>query len=163
MKHSGDFYGHEEVRRQDRILNKEESLNLLENGEYGFLATVSPDGQPYGIPLSYVVSGNYIYFHAAPEGHKLENIRKNEKVSFSIVGKTNVMEHAFTTKYESVIVFGKAYIVEDEEEKIEALMELSRKYCLPALDKAPEYINKSLHRTAIVKILIEKLTGKTKK
>ncbi len=52
--------------------------------------------------------GDVIYFHCAPEGHKLENLSGNNKVSFCVVGKTQVLPDKFATNYESVIVFGTA-------------------------------------------------------
>ncbi|MCD7971983.1 MAG: pyridoxamine 5'-phosphate oxidase family protein [Candidatus Azobacteroides sp.] len=158
-----DFYTSEPIRRKDRVLEEQETGNLVETGEYGILSTISSSGQPYGVPLSYVYAEGVLYFHCATEGEKLENIRYEPNVSFVIVGKTEVLEKSFTTKYESVIVFGMASIVEEEEEKINALMLLSKKYCSPAMEVAPLYIRKSLDRTCIVKIKIEKITGKSKK
>ena len=42
-----------ELRRKDRAITKEEAITLLNKGEYGILSTVSENGNPYGIPLSY--------------------------------------------------------------------------------------------------------------
>lgn len=157
------FYITGSIRRKDRILDKEQTIRLVETGEYGVLSTVSSDGRPYGVPLSYVLHNDVIYMHCAPEGEKNDNINHESRVTFTIVGKTEVIETGFTTRYESVILKGKAYFVEDEKEKIQALMLLSRKYCLPAIDNALAYIQKSLHRTHILKIVLESITGKTKK
>ena len=157
------FYTDDNIRRKDRIMGKEASISLIKTGEYGILATISPEGQPYGVPLSYVLSGKYIFVHCASEGRKLINIQHNKCISFTIVGRTHVKENEFTTEYESVILFGEAYIVENEEEKIDALILLSEKYCKPALNIASQYIQKSLPKTTIIKLKIEKFTGKTRK
>ena len=42
-----------EMRRQDRKLDQEEIMEILNMGEYGVLATVMDDGKTYSIPLSY--------------------------------------------------------------------------------------------------------------
>ena len=63
-----------EMRRNDRQLNTEDTLSILEQGEYGILSTVSADGIPYGVPVSYTYFNQCIYFHCAKNaGLKLEN------------------------------------------------------------------------------------------
>ncbi len=59
-----------------------------------------------------------IYFHCAVAGHKLENIAANSRVSFCVVGKTEVLSDQFATHYQSVIVFGQAEEVFDEEKHL---------------------------------------------
>ncbi len=57
-----------EMRRKDRETSEEEACQLLAAGEYGVLSTVGADGEPYGVPLSYVYRDGEIFFHSAPEG-----------------------------------------------------------------------------------------------
>ena len=73
-----------EIRRKDRILDNELAIRLLEEAEYGFLAMSGINGYGYGIPINYVKEGDSIYFHCAPEGYKLECLRENPKVSFTV-------------------------------------------------------------------------------
>jgi uncharacterized protein len=94
------------MRRSDRELSLSEAREILKNGEYGILSTTSTDGQPYGVPLNYCYLRDSIYFHCALEGHKLENIRENNRVSFCVVGNTELLPETFSSKYESAIVFG---------------------------------------------------------
>jgi len=54
-----------EMRRSDRQLNTEDALSILEHGEYGIFSTVSADGIPYGVPVSYTYFNQRIYFHCA--------------------------------------------------------------------------------------------------
>lgn len=77
-----------EMRRKDRAISSEEAMELLVRGEYGVLSLCDQDGQPYGVPLSYCVIDDGIYFHAATEGRKLDCIAENSKVSFAVVGCT---------------------------------------------------------------------------
>lgn len=97
-----------EIRRKDRILEKEAALELLEKGEYGFLARAGADGYGYGIPLSYVKEADHLYFHCAPEGYKLECLRACPDVGFCVVGKTCGVPGQVATAYESVPAFGHA-------------------------------------------------------
>ena len=116
-----------EVRRKDRVADQEQAQRILEQGEYGVLSTVSPEGQPYGTPLSYWLKDGDVYFHCALAGHMLENIAANDRVSFCVVGKTQVMSDKFSTLYESVVVFGRASEV-NEEDRRHALVGLVAKY-----------------------------------
>ncbi len=150
------------IRREDRAIPDSEAQKILQAGEYGILSTVSVDGQPYGVPVSYACVGDIIYFHCAPEGHKLENLSSNNRVSFCVVGKTEVLPAKFGTKYESVIVFGKAFEVTDDE-KHAGLVELLKKYSPGFIDKGLRYIDRDSHKARVYKIVIESLTGKARK
>lgn len=149
-----------EMRRKNREISKEEVIKILEQGEYGTVATVDENGYPYSLPLSYVYYKDCIYFHCAREGKKLSNIDKNNKVSFSVVGDTELMPSKFSTKYESVVVFGKAHKSQDEEKEL-ALLKLIEKYSPNFLEEGKAYIEKAKDMTTVIKIDIEHLTGKS--
>ena len=151
------------VRRQDRLLDTASTETLLERGDYGFLAMCAPEGYSYGIPISYVYSReqNCLYFHCAPEGHKIEAIGTNDRVSFCVVGDTEVMP--YTTAYESAHVFGRIGIVSDDRERMEALLLLRAKYNPELGDEPDTYIRRSFSRTTVLRLAIEHLSGKRKK
>lgn len=151
-----------EMRRKDRQLEISEAEKLLKNCDYGVLSTVGKDGYAYGVPLSYVYINNSIYFHCALEGHKLENIKNNDKVSFCVVGQTCILPAEFSTNYESVIIFGTANEVSGNE-KNAVLLEIINKYSPDYIDKGKNYITNSSMKTKIVKINIEHISGKARK
>ena len=125
------------IRRKDREISSSEALALLERGEYGILSTCGPDGQPYGIPLSYCVLNNAIYFHCALEGRKLLNSAVENRVSFCVVGKTEILPDHFATRYESVITSGRVEEVTGDEKQraLEGLLvKYSREYYSEGLD-----------------------------
>lgn len=123
-----------EMRRADRVLDQESALKILQEGEYGILATVDAGGQPYGVPLSHAVKDSSIYFHSTNTGgSKYDNILNNKRVSFTVVGNTQVLPDKFGTLYESVIACGEAALVADENERLSAFRELLGKYCSGAL------------------------------
>jgi len=150
------------LRRADRAIPESEAKEILQAGEYGILSTVSVDGQPYGVPVSYSYAGDVIYFHCAVEGHKLENLSGNNKVSFCVVGKTQVLPDKFATNYESVIVFGKAFEV-TEDEKHRGFLELLKKYSPGFMEKGRRYIDGDGRKARVYKIVVESMTGKARK
>lgn len=75
------------MRRGRQALPPKECREILSRGTCGVLSVLGDGGYPYGVPLSYVYDGESIYFHCAKEGHKLDAIRQNDKVSFCVVGQ----------------------------------------------------------------------------
>lgn len=151
-----------EMRRKDRELNSNEISAILKNSNYGILSTISENGYPYGVPVSFIYHDDYIYFHGALRGHKLDNIANNNKVSFCVVGHTCVLPAEFSTKFESVIIFGEAFDV-DGDEKNSTLLEIINKYSPDFINQGKEYIQKANKATKVMKIKIEFVTGKAKK
>jgi len=149
-----------EIRRHERILDESKARELLLKGEYGVLSTSSVDGGVYGIPMSYVASDGCIYFHCAMVGHKIDNITANPLVSFCVVGNTEVSPAAFTTAYESVVVLGHIATVAEEDEKREALRLIVKKYSPGFVSEGDVYIDKAHHKTKILKLTIDSISGK---
>lgn len=147
------------MRRVDRKMEDGAAFELLKNGEYGILSTCGEENQPYGVPVSYVVIDNSIYIHCAMVGSKIDNINANSKVSFTVVGKTKVLQDKFSTEYESVIVMGTASIA-SEDERTEPLLEFINKYSHEFLKEGREYVERAKNKTNIIKIKIESITGK---
>jgi nitroimidazol reductase NimA-like FMN-containing flavoprotein (pyridoxamine 5'-phosphate oxidase superfamily) len=150
------------IRRSDRAISESTAREILAKGEYGILSTVSSDGQPYGVPVNYACTQEFIYFHCAIKGHKLDNLSGNNRVSFCVVGETEVLPDQFATKYESAIVFGQALEV-FEEEKRQILLELIKKYSPEFIEKGRHYIESDERKTRVYKIAIEAITGKSRK
>lgn len=150
------------MRRSDRLTPDHEAKMMLEQGEWGVLASSDGDGVPLCTPLSYVVMDNGIYFHCAGTGQKLDNIAAQPRVCFCVVGSATpaYRQNNFTTLYQSVVVHGKATAVADAAEKTRALMAICEKYLPAHMDKAPPSIAGALAATCVVRIEIEHMTGK---
>lgn len=159
-------YDNSKVRRQDRLLEEVDAIELLKRGEYGILSMVEERGGEsagYGIPINYAWDGERaIYFHCAPEGYKLIALTRNPNVSFSIIGRTNVISNKFTTAYESVVIRGQISINLSADERMAALMLILDKYSPNDKEVGIKYAEKSFHRTNIIRLDISEVSGKTK-
>ncbi len=149
-----------EMRRIDRRISTDETKIILIDGIDGILGTISENGYPYTVPVNYTFLNDKIYFHSALIGEKLDNISRNPKVSFTVVTKNEILQEQFSTDFKSVIVFGKAKLIEPS---IEVLMELVKKYSNLFLEKGKKYVDKSYKDTQLVEITIEHMTGKMRK
>jgi hypothetical protein len=151
-----------ELRRKDRGMPESEARALLERGEYGVLSLCGADNEPYGLPLSYCVLDNAIYFHCALEGRKLAILAANNRASFCVVGTTEVLPDKFSTRYESVIVFGRVTEVLDQDKQrgLEALVD---KYCPDHREKGLQYIAADVAKTRVFTLQIESICGKARR
>jgi nitroimidazol reductase NimA-like FMN-containing flavoprotein (pyridoxamine 5'-phosphate oxidase superfamily) len=150
------------MRRGNLEVSTERAFDILASGDYGFLSTVSEDGSPYCIALSHVLIGKAIYFHCAVQGHKIDNIRRDNRVCYTVVGRTRVVQAELTVEYESAVVFGRAEIIEDKQEKSSAMLKICEKYTPEFMGKAEEIIPKALDKMLIGKITIDHISGKAK-
>ena len=108
------------MRRFKQELNETECKKILKNEVRGVLSVIGDDGYPYGLPIDYWYDEieNRIYFHGAKEGHKLDAIKKCNKVSFCTYDKGYRKDGEWPLYINSVIVFGKISIVNDNEKKL---------------------------------------------
>jgi len=150
------------MRRSDRALTEEQAAAILLEGEYGVLSTVSADGQPYGVPVSYAYADGRLYFHCAPEGHKLDNLASNPRVSFCVVGSTEVLPASFATRYESAVVFGRAFELTGDDKR-RALQELVKKYSGGFLEQGDRYIAADFDKARVFAIDADEVTGKARR
>jgi uncharacterized protein len=148
-----------EMRRKEKELTMEESKDILMKGEYGVLSTISSNGYPCGTPLNYVYYKDSIYFHSAPEGQKLDNMKEFSKVSFCTACDIKIIPEKFTTNYKSVVLFGQAKEVMGNE-KEEAMIAIIKKYSGEFLEQGKEYIKNANDKMKVFNIEIEHITGK---
>lgn len=150
-----------EMRRKNQQLSNEEATEILMSGETGVLGVNGDDGYPYTVPLNYVFCDNKLYFHCAKSGHKLDSIQKDSRVSFCVIAKDRVIPEKFSTSFQSVIVFGKAGILQDGEEKRRVLELLVQKYSPGYEKEGSEEIKMAWNAVEIVRIDIEYASGKS--
>lgn len=149
-----------EMRRKNQRLTREECNAVLERGTSGVLAVAGEEAYPYAVPLSYVYCDDKLFFHCAPTGHKLDAITQNNRVSFCVIDQDQVVPEEYTTYFRSVIVFGRARILHQSEEKRAALMRLAEKYS-PAREQGRlAEIDRLFQAVCMVEVEIDHLSGK---
>ncbi len=149
-----------EMRRFKQLLPQSDCLSILEQGTSGVLAVTGDQGWPYAVPLSYVYQDGKLYFHCARSGYKLDAIRANDRVSFCVVGQDQVVPEEYTTYFRSVILFGRARILEDPTEIRRAIELLAAKYSPLLPEGRAREIDRSLPRLCMVEITVDHMTGK---
>ena len=151
------------MRRQDREMDRDFALMVVDTCEYAVLSMVNGAGEPYCVPITIVRQGECIYFHCAMAGEKIDCLRGHSQICMACVGKTHRLTDRFTTEFESAILRGDAQEVTEKEEKVEALRQLCQRHTPTNMHAFDEAIAGSLPRTAIWKITIGEITGKRKK
>lgn len=149
-----------EMRRQDRLLSREDALQVLNEAEYGVLSTVTPDGMPYGLPINYALDGDRLYMHCTPVGgQKLDNLAYCPNACMTAVTGVKLNSHELTTAFRSAMAFGTVAIVTDPSEKVQGLRALLRRL-------APEYSQQDpacmgdLSKVMVLRMQIDSVSGK---
>lgn len=156
------------MRKASREMDSQWALEVMRKAPYITVSFTRVDGGAYGVPLSLACTSDDVwYFHCAPEGDKLDAIAVHPEVCLSAVTKcqptVGPKDGTFTLQYRSAIAFGKAERVTDTEEKIEALRVISQRFLPKHMDAFDEAVQRSLHRTEVVRITLLSLpTGKRK-
>ncbi len=142
-------------------MDKAQMEELLHRAQVGHLATAGPGG-PYLVPLHFIYQNENIYFHCGLKGRKLTNIKKDPRVCFQVEEMTAIIPHQlackYNTRYTSVMVEGRAEMVEDEKEKLDILKEIANKYKkgAPAVILDPQAVS----RTLVIKVVPASIAGK---
>lgn len=155
------------MRKSNRRKDADWALEVFDCAPYVTVSMMRPDGTPYGLPLSLVRKEDIFYFHCAGEGEKLDCLKNNPVVSLSAVSKCTPKfeeeKNNFTEYYHSAVALGRAEIVDNDAEKIEALKLLCHRFLPRYMEHFDEAVARSLDRTTIVRItLTEPPVGKSK-
>lgn len=153
-----------QYRMKTHQLSPNKVNGLLTRSITGTLSTVNSDGSPYGVPVHFVYLNDAIYFHGLPAGQKLNNLKENPCVCFTVYEMDGLLLDLqgkpcdTNTAYTSVVVQGMAQIISDLAEKKSVLDAIIHKYT-PQLS-GKEIPANMLNGTAVVKISITEITGK---
>ncbi len=116
--------------------------------------------EPYIVPLCFGYDGEALYFHSAPEGRKIDILRMNSRVCFEFDIPEGMREAEqgcrWGINYRSVIGFGTAEIINDQEDKKKALGIVLAQYS----DKEYIFPDDVVTKTAVIKVVIAHVTGK---
>jgi nitroimidazol reductase NimA-like FMN-containing flavoprotein (pyridoxamine 5'-phosphate oxidase superfamily) len=153
------------------IKSKEKIKEFLDKEHVGRIATIDQNGYPQVIPMNFVFLNDAIYMHSHTKGEKLENVTRNDKVGFEVDRELEFLPSYFEdpkdasladTLYISVVIKGKGMIVNDRQEKTNALNGLMKKY---QPEGRYEPISSDMHvldEVAIIKVMPDSMHGKYK-
>jgi len=116
---------------------------------------------PYIVPLNFGYSDGCIYIHSAPEGKKIDLIKKNNRVCFETEETAEIVKKdtacQWSTRYRSVVGYGTIEILSDDRSKQKGLEIIMAQHGAPELI---EFDPGNLKRMVILKLTIGSITGK---
>ena len=151
------------TKRERQVTDPAQITRILDEGKVLHLA-MAVDNEPYVVPMNYgytMEEGKLvIYLHSAMKGKKLDMIRKNPKVFFSVDCDRMPFEGKLPCQYglvySSVMDSGTAQIVEDVEEKMQAMTVLMK----TQTGKDFTFNDRLVSIVAVIRIDVEEYTAK---
>lgn len=120
---------------KNRIVeNSDEILEIIAKCEVCYVSMIDIEGMPYVVPLNFGYENGVLYLHGAKEGKKIEALKHNPKVcvAFSTDHLLRYQHEqvacSWSMKYRSVLLYGEVEFINDEQERIDALNVMMRKY-----------------------------------
>ena len=148
------------MRRKQKQITESETKQLLRTERRGVLAVNGDDGYPYAIPVNYIYDEEQerIFFHGAKAGHKIDALKKNDKVCFTVYGNERV-EEDWAPYLQSAVIFGRCHLPEDTSLTETKVREVARKY-YPDEAEIEIEMKKSGKAVQLYEITIEHMSGK---
>ncbi len=150
-----------DLTRKNQQLSKEECLRILQEETRGVLSVLGDGGYPYGMPMNpwYNVEDGCLYFHCGKHGHRLDALRRCNKVSFCTYDRGYRVEGDWAWRVKSVIAFGTMDILDDPELIAQIMRKLSDKFTDDTAYVERE-IRESTRNTLLLRLNVEHLCGK---
>jgi uncharacterized protein len=169
-------YENHRLRHRGEALSIQRIEEILSKSEWGSLGTVSSNGEPYVVPISYAwdESDGSIIIHTYRKGQKIANIERDDRICFSIVGSTHLITDKFAAAYESVVIFGRIQEITDPDESLTSAIVFCRKFApkivagMNAEEKDREIndlalmIDKALDTMVLFRIIPSHVSGKSR-
>lgn len=154
------------------MTSEQEIDQFLEEMSFGTLA-MQGEEWPYAVPINYVYHRKSVWLHGSKVGHKMEAIRENSRVAFSVCREFAIVPSYFsdpllacpaTAYFKSVLIRGRTEIVDDPSDKADVLGALMRKLqpeggYKPIDSEDPLYAAR-LQGVAVIRIAIDSLVAK---
>jgi len=147
-------------KARQEITDRHELEEILQGSIICRMAMIDGD-LPYIIPFNYGYREGCLFIHSAPEGKKIDLLRKKSRVCFEVEDTVEIIkgEQAcdWTTRYRSVVGYGNVEILSDEASKQLGLEVIMAQHGAPELI---EFNPKNMKRMVILKLTITSMTGK---
>lgn len=149
------------IRRTKNEISTDAAKQLLKKERRAVLAVNGDDGYPYAVPMNflYCEEDGKIYFHGSRTGHKIDSLKKNDKVCLTVYGNETFEKDSWAPCVQSVIVFGRCCLMEDRERAAGILRKLAEKY-YPDQETVEEEMNRSGAGVQMLELTVEHLSGK---
>jgi uncharacterized protein len=154
------------VRESERaVYDRQAAYRILDEG---FLCHVgfAVDGQPFVIPTSYGRKDDCLYIHGSAASRMLRQMQQAIAVCITVtlldglVLARSIFNHSMN--YRSVVVLGKATLVEDPAEKLEALRLLSEHIIPGRWADSRQPNERELKQTSVLRMPIEEFSAKVR-
>jgi len=154
------------IRESERgVYDRETAYKILDEG---FLCHVgfTVDGQPFVIPTSYGRKGDSLYIHGSAASRMLRQMKEGVPVCVTVtlldglVLARSIFNHSMN--YRSVVVLGKATLVDDPEEKLAALIVLSEHIIPGRWADSRQPNERELKATSVLRLPIEEFSAKVR-
>ena len=150
-----------QIRKKKNALSLEDAKKLLHQERRGVLAVNGDDGYPYAMPVNYFYDeeAGKIYFHGAKAGHKVDSLKKDDKVCFTVFGNEEIREEEWAPFMQSTIVFGRCHLLADQDEAMKKVAKFAMKY-YPSKELVDEEVAEDGRAVQMFEITIEHMSGK---
>jgi len=122
--------------------------------------------QPYVIPINFARMDDSIVLHGAKASRLLKHVAQGHPVCVEativdgLVLARSVFHHS--VNYRSVVLFGKGYLIEEEQEKLAALKAITEHLIPGRWEETRPPNRKELNATAVVSIKIDEASAKVR-
>jgi len=158
------------MRKKDKeITDKAELDSIINKALVCRLAMydIAYDKFPYIVPMNFAYKDDVLYFHCAKKGTKIDIINNNHRVCFEMDIDHEIITGEkpcdWTMAYKSIIGFGDAMVMADEQETRKALNLIMLKYSKNMPDSSAlsgQYLESVIKNTEIIQVRILQMTGK---
>lgn len=150
------------MRRGKQQVSDAECKKILQEEKRAAFSVIGDEGYPYTIPINffYDAAENKIYFHGAKEGHKIDAVKRCDKVCLTVWNQGFKKEGCWEWNSTSVVVFGRVKLMTDPEAAAGYLKKLAQKYYPTAEEIEEEMHSSAASRVQMFAIEIEHMTGK---
>jgi nitroimidazol reductase NimA-like FMN-containing flavoprotein (pyridoxamine 5'-phosphate oxidase superfamily) len=151
------------MRRKEKEIREVSQIeDILQKGIICRIG-LSNNDLPYIVPVNYGYNNHKLYFHSATEGKKLDMIRNNPNICIQVDIETLIEQTGipcnWSTRYKSVVGFGTASVVSDEDEKANALKLIVKHYKHDFHD-SHRFDSTSIENLTVIRVDLDKLSGK---
>ena len=149
------------IRKKRNEIGIDAAKDLLARSRRGVLAVNGDDGYPYAIPINFLYDGerNQIIFHGARAEHKVDSLKRSDKVCFTVFGNETIKDEPWAPYMQSTVVFGRCHLIDSPEENIRYVRQFAMKY-YPDSALVEEEIGLSGRAVQMFVIDIEHMSGK---